>query len=323
MVPGADAAEDDDSDGGDDRVAGINTEEIEAAELIPNNGNPRATTQRQNGTFRVYGLAALVLGIVGFAPSITKALLTGTPWSVSHDATHTDNAFLGVHAVAAAIWTLACIVQLCTGGVPKHAVVHRICGYAGSAGLLLAMVLATANELKYATRETILGNIYTLVLVLGASINMLVAVVRARQRRFPEHKDGMLLAIMFTLDPAVHRLAMWTIRIIASIVSGKKMTDPTTVDPGQLLILGKMPANFILFVVFGCMFVHSRRVSKVTLLCTSFNLVAFVGGAILAFSDGAVTATVRGLALTGTVAIMGIAAAFVVVEKRKRRQESE
>ena len=115
-------------------------------------------------------------------------------------------------------------------------------------------------------------------------------------------------------------------RIIAVIAGGEQMTDSAAVDPVQLLILGKMPANFILFLIFGCMFVHGRRVNKVTVLCTSFNLVAFFGGAILAFSagtDGTVTAIVWGLALAGTVAILIISAAFVVVEKRKRLQDTE
>jgi len=177
--------------------------------------------ERQNSMFRVYGMVALVLGAAGFAPSICEALLTGALWSVSHDARHTNNDFLGAHAVGAVVWTVACIAQLNTGGVPKHAAAHRVCGYVGSAALLLAMVLAAANELKYATPESALGNAYTLLLVLGASGNMLVAVVRGRQKRFPEHKDGMLLAIMFTMDPAVHRLAMWSIRFA---VGGGRMT---------------------------------------------------------------------------------------------------
>jgi len=101
--------------------------------------------------------------------------------------------------------------------------------------------------------------------------------------------------------------------------------DPEVVDPGKLLILGKMPANFILYVVFGCMFVRGRRVNRVTVLCTSFNLVAFVGGAALALvagADGKVGPAVWGLALAGTVAILAITAAFVVTERRKRAQES-
>jgi hypothetical protein len=284
--------------------------------------SPAAAFKRlQNSTFRACGLCALFLGCVGFAPSIAKALLTGSLWSVSHDAPHTDNAFLVPHAVAAVGWAVACVAQLCTGGVPQRpfVVAHRVGGYIGSAALLAAMVLAAANELAYATPESALGSAYTLLLVLGATGNMLLAVTRARQRRFPEHKDGMLLAIMFTMDPAVHRLAMWTIRFTM---------DPAVhrLDPTRLLILGKMPANAILYLIFGCMFIRSRRVNRLTAVCTGFNLVAFMGGATLAFvggADGSVSPVVWGLALAGTVVMLLATAAFVVVERRKRARERE
>ena len=278
---------------------------------------PLARKELQNRTFRSGGLAVLALGAVGFAPSITKALLTGSLWSVSHDAKHTDNDFLGVHTVGAVVWILAAAAQLWTGGVSKYTTVHRICGYCGSTGLFVAMVFATANELKYATPESALGNFYTLLLAIGATVNMIVGIVRARQRRFAEHKDSMLLALMFTLDPAVHRLAMWTIRLV---LGGGK------INALQLLILGKMPANFVLYVVFGWMFVHGRRVNRATVLCTSFNLIAFIGGATLAFAgaaDGTVAPTVWRLALAGTIAMLAITAMFVVIEKRKRFRESK
>lgn len=297
------------------------------AELIPgpDRHSPQRAidTERQNRAFRACGLAALALGVVGFAPSVGHALL-GTLWSVAHDAPHTATDFLGGHAVCAVVWTLAAVAQLCTGGVPRYGVAHRFGGYVGTTGLLLAMALAAANELRFATPGSALGSAYTLLLVLGASFTAIVGIVRAKQRRFPEHKDCALLAIMFTMDPAVHRLSMWTIRFI--IGGGTMTADPAVVDPGKLLILGKMPANFILYVVFGGMFVRSRRVNRVTVLCTSFNLIAFIGGAILAVAtgaDGEVGPVVWGLAVAGTAAILSVTAAFVVVERRKRREESE
>jgi hypothetical protein len=300
-----------------------------------------ATYKRlQNTTYRACGIAGLFLGCVGFAPSIAKALITGSLWSVSHDAPHTENAFLDPHAVGAVIWTVACVAQLCTGGVPKYpyVVAHRIGGYVGAVALLVAMVLAAANELTYATPQSALGSAYTLLLVLGATCNMLLAVVRARQRRFPEHKDSMLLAIMFTMDPAVHRLAMWAIRLpfligdiratLATTTTTPNRTHPVVarIDPTQLLILGKMPANLILYVLFGCMFIRSRRVNCLTALCTSFNLVAFIGGTAVACAGGvggSVSPVVWGLAIAGTAAMLLTTAAFVVIERRKRSRERE
>ena len=300
---------------------------------------PATYKRLQNTMYRACGIAGLLLGCVGFAPSIAKALITGSLWSVSHDAPHTENAFLFPHAVGAVIWTVACVAQLCTGGVPKHpyVVAHRVGGYVGAAALLVAMVLAAANELTYATPQSALGSAYTLLLVLGATCNMLLAVVRARQRRFSEHKDSMLLAIMFTMDPAVHRLAMWAIRLPFLIGDIRATVATTTtpnrthpvvarIDPTQLLILGKMPANFILYILFGCMFIRSRRVNRLTALCTSFNLVAFLGGTSVACVGGvggSVSPVVWGLAMAGTAAMLLTTAGFVVVERRKRSRERE
>ena len=114
----------------------------EFSELLPRSRNVRLSPiithrlthnkERQNRTFRGCGLAVLLIGIVGFAPSISIALLTGSLWSVSHDAQHTDTRFLSAHAVGAVIWTLVCVVQLCTGGLPKYVAAHRICGYVAS-----------------------------------------------------------------------------------------------------------------------------------------------------------------------------------------------
>ena len=264
-----------------------------------------------------------MLGVIGFGPSVGHAL-SGTLWSVSHDAPHTDTDFLGVHAVCAAVWTLAAGAQLCTGGVPRWSAVHRFGGYGATTSLVLAMALAAANELKFATPGSALGSAYTLLLVLGSVSTAAMGVVRARQHRFAEHKDCVLLAIMFTMDPAVHRLSMWTIRLIVG--GGTLPADPGVVDPGKLLILGKMPANFILYVVFGSMFIRGRRINRVTVLGTLFNLIAFLGGAILAFSAGArgqVGPVVWGLAVAGTAAILAVTAAFVIVEQRQRLQESQ
>ena len=269
--------------------------------------------ERQNRAFRGGGLAVLVLGVAGFAPSVFEALRTGALWSVSHNTKHTDTAFLGVHAVSAVIWMMACIAQFYTGGVPKYAVGHHVCGYVGASGLIIAMVSAAANELQYATPDADLGTAYTMVLVFGATVNLGMGIVRARQGRFPEHKDSVLLALMFTMDPAVHRLMMWTIRFI---VDGWTMTsNPPRIDPMQLLILGKMPANLILYVTFGWIFVRGRRVNCVTVLCTSFNAVAFLGGATLSFVGavrGSIASEVWGLTLAGTIMLLLATAAFVV-----------
>jgi hypothetical protein len=276
-------------------------------------------TGSTNYFYKFYGGIVVTLGLMGFSPSIIKAITTGLIWSVSKDAPHTDNAFLTAHAVFVAVWCIACIIQIWSGGNPSYGQVHKYAGYTGSSSLFIGMVLAAMNEITYNAFG--IGPLYTFALILGATANMVLGIVRARQRCFADHKDAMVMAIMFTMDPAIHRLFMWLIRLVALLMGGVE------VDADQLLILGKMPANFFLFTVFGVMVVYARRVNAVTVCNISFNLIAYVGGTVFAIvmvtSDQASICTVI-LALIGIglVLIIGIALGLVTMERKLRIKEA-
>lgn len=273
----------------------------------------------QNHAFKLFGGIGLVGGIAGFAPSVFK-LLTGPIWSVMHNAPHTENDFLYPHAVGCIVWFIALFVQLCTGGT-HYKRTHRVSGYIGALGLAVGMLFAFANTVKYDViidKSGILG-LYTFVLIFGASINGAVGVARARQKRIPEHKDLMLMATMWTLDPALHRLSMWLIRA----VGGPRHVP----DPDLLITLGKMPANFLLVAIFGAMAVRGRRVNRITVPNISLQAFFFVGGLVVCFTNlgsdqGQVHPPIRDAVIVSASAFFAVVAGLVFAERRLRLKEA-
>jgi len=248
----------------------------------------------------------------GFAPSLYKAVETGGLWSVSHDLPHTKNTWLVPHLFGMLIWTLSIFLQLSTGGT-KQTTLHKIGGYVGSTGLFLGMLFAACNELEYDSGG---GLFYTLCLAVGATANMLLGVYHARGKRYPTHKDHMLMAIMYTLDPAIHRLAMWSIRWIASI-------EKKPLDPILLLVIGKIPANFILFTSFGAMVLYARRVNLVTVVNISFNAFWFVILSLLTFMRiGDIPMSVGLYVIAADISFLVITTGFIWVEWARRHDHA-
>lgn len=273
----------------------------------------------QNISFKAVGSSAVFAGIAGFTPSLYK-MLTDCIWSVSHDAPHTDTDFLLVHGVFMVFWILACLVQLWSGGVAKRRLAHRVGGWLGSLSLAAGMLFAACNMVKYDWLENqqVYAGSYTLMLLLAACFNLLLGLQRAIRRRFAEHKDYMLMAIMMSLDPAIHRLSMWCIRW----GSGKQH-----LDADNLLMLGKMPANFLLIVAFGSMAVRARRVNCVTLGNLSLQLLAFALGAVAALArtgecEECIGPRVYYSVLFGTALLLLVLAILAAAEFHLRSQEA-
>lgn len=269
----------------------------------------------QNRAFKLFGSIGLAGGVAGFSPSVFK-LLTGPIWSVMHNAPHTDNDFLYPHTCGCIVWFASLLVQLCTGGTPYKRT-HRVSGYIGALGLAVGMVFAFANTVKYdvVIERTPLISLYTFVLIFGASINGAVGIARARQKRIPEHKDFMLMATMWTLDPALHRLSMWLVRVMA----GPKRF----LDPDVLATLGKLPANFLLVAIFGAMAVRGRRVNRITVPNISLEAFAFTFGLVECFANlGAgqkqVHPPILDAVIVGAAAFGAVVAGLVFAERRLR-----
>lgn len=246
----------------------------------------------QNRSFKRFGGIAAVVGLLGFVPSYYNAARTGVLWSVSHDAPHTENDFLIPHFICMLVWLFGAFVQLTTGGT-TYKKVHRYTGYISVAGLVVGMIGAGGNIFKYDfAAQGIAGigaGIYTVILMLGATVNGIVGVSRAIQKRTPEHKDHMLMALMWSLDPAVHRFCMWLIRWCAS----------GDVDPTELLTFGKLPANFFLVTCFGTMIVISRRVTCINVANVGMQFVLYIFGLVGGLSAVGASDLVRGWAIAG------------------------
>ena len=230
---------------------------------------------------------------------------------------------------------------------PSLLPLHRYAGYLGVVCVVFGMLFALLNEYTYASPSSLIGNLYTSVLAVGASLNAVQGVRAVRGgkkksgpagvwrvlllllpggfecgRSLPSHKDHMLMSLMWTADPAVHRFAMWVIRFVGSGFSFPLSDDPAVIDPTLLLLLGKMPANLFLFVTFGHLLTKTKRFNWTTGPQISFHFMAYCVLAIMAFSaiGTKVGWRVWVPTLLGLVALLVAAAIFVARVRRDRQQ---
>jgi len=227
----------------------------------------------QNRVYKRWGAALVALGLAGFTPSITKAIIHHQVWSAGSDEPHTavDN-WLYAHIAGALVWAAAIVQQLISGGSSVGVIQkwHRAMGWvaviSGLCGLVFCGGFVWTIHYDFVDPETrnIGVGLYTLALALGASVNMIAAVRYARARDFGRHKDHALMAIMWTMDPAVHRSVLWLMHW--SCYSCFISDDEFEERAHSLLIIAKMPANVILFSWCLCVAVHARRVNRILVI---------------------------------------------------------
>eukprot|EP00966_Prymnesium_polylepis_P270815 6256301-Prymnesium_polylepis.1 len=203
------------------------------------------------------------------------------------------------------VWFAASIVQFATGGIGAWRGTHRAVGYAGFLGLVVGMATAAIWTVKYDVliHGDAIGGSYTLLLVTCALFNILVAVHHARHRRTVLHKDHALMALMWSLDPALHRLAMWCVRLGGAGPSSNK-----------LLRYAKLPANAALVIIFGTALVFARRVTCATALNVSLQLALFLLGFATLLLDVPAGSTLRLVAIAGAAATLAIVATLIALE---------
>ena len=273
----------------------------------------------QNRWYKRWGGAAAVLGIAGFLPSLYH-LCRGVVWSVSHDAPHTEvDSFLKVHAASMCVWFVALAVQIPTGGTSYKAV-HRWVGYVGVSGLGVGMLTSTAWVFKFdVAKGDVAGAAYTLLLIVCSSVNMILAVHHVRQRHTSEHKDHALMALMWSLDPAIHRFIMWLVRWAMA---------PAIPDARKLLMYGKLPANALLVLCFGLMAVGAKRLNAVMKVNIGLQFLLFFISLAMLLLDAAglgspprPCAAVWGSAVAGAIVMLAATCALWQVAHRREAVE--
>jgi len=188
-----------------------------------NDGLVRAAAdakKRQNTAYKRGGAVLLFFGaLAGFGPSISLLCYHGYVWSVDHQDRHTEvDGWLIAHMVGAITWAIAATMQLITGGVRERITLHRAGGWVAATAAVVGVagMGGFAWTIKYDFDGTAGGTgagIYTVLLGVMVMFNVVLLVVKARRRDMPSHKDHALLAIFWTMDPAVHRLCMWLMRL--------------------------------------------------------------------------------------------------------------
>ena len=227
----------------------------------------------QNAVYKRWGFALITLGLFGgFAPSITKALIHHHVWDVGTDQPHSDvDSWLYAHIGGALIWGMCIMQQLVSGGssVSWQQKWHRISGWLAVISLLIGVSLSGGliwtihYDFFVAESFNVGAGLYTIILALSAALNMLLAVRYARSGQFALHKDHALMAIMWTMDPAVHRSVMWLLHLACY-----SCFTPAAFEGTQqsLNVIAKMPANVLLFSWCLCIAIHARRMNTILLL---------------------------------------------------------
>ena len=177
--------------------------------------------QLHNREYKRWGGVLLLLGFGGFVPSIVKLCLTGRVWSVSHNQPHTDvDGWLVAHMAGAIGWGLFACFQIASGGVGSMLAFHRWSGRIGVFFVVIAMVCGGVIYTSIYDFRAGLGGLapglYTLSLALATCANVFLSVYYARQRDLARHKDHALMALMWSLDPGVHRTVMWIMHAACS-----------------------------------------------------------------------------------------------------------
>jgi hypothetical protein len=140
---------------------------------------------------------------------------------------------------------------------------------------------------------------------------MAVAIHHAREKRTIQHKDHVLMALMWSLDPALHRLFMWILRLCA----------PHRSNADRLLFFGKLPANAMLVLTFGTALVCARRASRITISNVALQLALFFLGLLVLLTDPEVGSATTIAAIVGATVLLAAVAALSALECAWRKQE--
>lgn len=250
-----------------------------------------------NQLYKRAAVLLLILGAVGgFLPSLFMLAKTGQVWSVNHQAPHSMvDQYLLVHIPLAFLWALLVGVQLWTGQVPGRRKLHIRLGWLSLAtgvigvGVIGGWVWPLINDFAEGFDSPNAGaGIYTMTMGVGVVVNGLLAGYFARKRDLARHKDHVLMTLFWTMDPGIHRLNMWLMRLFGGDTWAPEQTS------GLGIAIAKLPANLTLIVWAFVVAILARRLNtifwgniagQVALWCLgTFAVVGVFQGSLIAWS---------------------------------------
>lgn len=161
----------------------------------------------------VGAFALLLLALAGFLPAAVFFLQHGEwrldPFYMANKPQHLDAFALNAHSGTAICWALGAFVQVASGvrWLPRR--FHRPLGYVlAFLGLLgfcsgIALVAMSATPFPQAVGAIAVDHFAGGAMAL---LDLLLAVVRARQKRFPEHAQAAFFCIAWASYPGASRL---------------------------------------------------------------------------------------------------------------------
>ena len=228
--------------------------------------SPAQATFLQNRIYKRAGALLLVLGAAGgFVPSLWMFAATGQVWSVNHQAPHSlVDIYLLVHIPLAVLWALLVGLQLWSGQVRARRDLHVFVGWITLAtgvigiGIIGGWIWPLIHDFSDGLDSANAGaGIYTISMGLGVVINGILAGHYARKRDLARHKDHVLMALFWTMDPGIHRLNMWLMRLFGGDTWAPENTS------GLGIAIAKLPANLSLIAWALTMAILARRLNRI------------------------------------------------------------
>lgn len=225
-----------------------------------------AASQLQNHVYKRAAALLLILGAGGgFLPSLFMFAKTGQVWSVNHQAPHSMvDQYLLMHIPLAVLWSLLVGVQLWSGQVRGRKQLHITLGWLCLAtgvlgiGVIGGWIWPLINDFADGFDSPNAGaGIYTMTMGVGVVVNGLLAGYFARKRDFARHKDYVLMTLFWTMDPGIHRLNMWLMRLFGDDIWAPEQTG------GLGIAIAKLPANLTLIVWAFVVATMARRLSPI------------------------------------------------------------
>jgi len=275
--------------------------------------NRKINPRTQDQVYKRFAFVLIAIGALGgFGPSLAMFLINRKPWSVNRQIPHLDaDATLYVHIFLAFPAIALIVYQFWTGGVGKKRNQHRKTGWLAVTFAFVGIAVAGGWVWTYIndfsdglTSPRARAGYYTVILGIGVAVNMIMLVVRAKQKDFLRHKDHAMMALFWILEPGVHRFCMWLMRWFGGPVWAPENTE------GMGIAFAKLPANIFVILWAITMAVKVGRLNRIILSNVAGQFILFLAGCSAAMPSATGTAgNINLLLITITLGVVALVTA--------------